>query len=525
MLPQTSYLTKLVHMVNINVEPFEIDINDRVYSMTNHVAALLSSKVFNALQKNPKIQKMPFKCDIKLNVTYSIFEQLTKGIIPNRELSKEESKDLFKLGVAIDNQDLIQPYAEMFKNQDITLENLDDIKTIYISLSNISPLINFLSNNLVQVKMEKLVQICLELGFNAVETILSSTNCRNGAFINSLILNLIDVSRDFLILTRFLDESSITADSFEHIINIIQKEDDYTDYINLISFFKDRLCKSLIYKRETYKKEIGMLNTQLEIVTKEKNLLIEETEDLEQTITDLIYEQKRMVPIDELKVIKGKFDNLVKEYNNLLPMVSNLKELSTSSIEKTKNLLEDQFKREKDLINNIKSLDLAHIYSLLTILMDSHSHLYLKFLIDNGICEILSPTGDNVVFYAVQMKNMGLIEEFRKLNVRLQIKNGNGENLLHYAVKSADLNMLVYLMDILDINKGDNQGMTPLHIAVINDNPELVKVICTYEKCQINVWNANGDTPLDVAKTIDMKNLLAGYGAISGAFANHPDLY
>ncbi len=63
-------------------------------------------------------------------------------------------------------------------------------------------------------------------------------------------------------------------------------------------------------------------------------------------------------------------------------------------------------------------------------------------------------------------------------------------------------------------------GTTPFHLAAANDNLEIMKVLLDSESDNINLFNSpyNGDvkTPLDCAKSEEIRSLLRAHGGKTG---------
>ncbi|KRT84268.1 Ankyrin repeat-containing protein, partial [Oryctes borbonicus] len=77
----------------------------------------------------------------------------------------------------------------------------------------------------------------------------------------------------------------------------------------------------------------------------------------------------------------------------------------------------------------------------------------------------------------------------------------HGQNILHYAVRQGNLEMVEYLLNTftqINVNVRDSEWCSPLHIAVLTENLSIVK--CLVEKgALVNSYNTNRQTPLHFA--------------------------
>lgn len=88
--------------------------------------------------------------------------------------------------------------------------------------------------------------------------------------------------------------------------------------------------------------------------------------------------------------------------------------------------------------------------------------------------------------------------------------NEYGTTLLHLAIDKHDIRAVKFLLehDAYLVTQ-DNDGQTPLHLAVMENNTEIVALLlqCGHKK-MLHIKNNAGCTPLNYAWDVDMKNLL-----------------
>ena len=86
----------------------------------------------------------------------------------------------------------------------------------------------------------------------------------------------------------------------------------------------------------------------------------------------------------------------------------------------------------------------------------------------------------------------------------------NGESLAHMAVKMSDIDMLRVLHENEVALEGkNNQGDTPLHIAVAKKNITLIKFLVEEAGVELSIQNQNRKTPVHIAVDLGEEDLLS----------------
>jgi len=97
-------------------------------------------------------------------------------------------------------------------------------------------------------------------------------------------------------------------------------------------------------------------------------------------------------------------------------------------------------------------------------------------------------------------------------NIMISQPDGNKISPLHVAVKNDDLSMVTYLLGLksVNVNAGDNHEITALHTAVLKGNIDIITLLLENSNKQrpidINIQESVGNTPLHVAVLSCKKN-------------------
>jgi uncharacterized protein len=118
--------------------------------------------------------------------------------------------------------------------------------------------------------------------------------------------------------------------------------------------------------------------------------------------------------------------------------------------------------------------------------------------------------GNTCLMLACDLEDFNLVNLFLSKNADLDVSNKFKQTALHIAAGKRSLNILRLLVnsDNLDIvkkiNKQNEEGNTPLHIAVDNSNKDMVDFLLKREANK-HIRNKKGLRAIDIAKTKGLK--------------------
>ncbi|RYP60410.1 hypothetical protein DL771_010525 [Monosporascus sp. 5C6A] len=159
-----------------------------------------------------------------------------------------------------------------------------------------------------------------------------------------------------------------------------------------------------------------------------------------------------------------------------------------------------------EAVNTLLKLG-AHFVEQITTIKETLLHIAVK----SGsapICESLLAAGanPNESFSTLLMaasRSPEILGCLRKAGADINMRDTNGETLLHKHVTSEDVPMVRFLLSLgADPNLTDDSGRSPLHAAVADGNPEVAPEMVKRLRengANVNAQNFLGQTPLHVA--------------------------
>lgn len=136
--------------------------------------------------------------------------------------------------------------------------------------------------------------------------------------------------------------------------------------------------------------------------------------------------------------------------------------------------------------------------------------------------DLIDRNGNNILHYAAKFGNTDLIKSICAIDeIDLFQENFKGQNALHLAALHGHLDAVQILIKISQLDVPDKDSNTLLHLAMHSRNPELIEYLC--QIIEINATNSNGETPLHIAARLgwhDIIPLLIKYEADVNAVNN-----
>lgn len=128
-------------------------------------------------------------------------------------------------------------------------------------------------------------------------------------------------------------------------------------------------------------------------------------------------------------------------------------------------------------------------------------------LLESGLDPSIEHNGRNILHMTVHQKNsdvLAFLVKSKLVPINACAKEEMGFSALMVAVVKEDANMVQIIVDGGgDINQTfTEQNFTPIHLAVLNKNLEVIKALLSSSESFLNTENASGNTPLDIARSL-----------------------
>lgn len=88
------------------------------------------------------------------------------------------------------------------------------------------------------------------------------------------------------------------------------------------------------------------------------------------------------------------------------------------------------------------------------------------------------------------------------MNAQTHLTDINGDTALHWCAYKGHVELMRLLMySGVDLQKTDNFGSTPLHLACLSGNLYCVRMLCEKSNVDLEPKDKNGKTPLQLAQS------------------------
>lgn len=121
--------------------------------------------------------------------------------------------------------------------------------------------------------------------------------------------------------------------------------------------------------------------------------------------------------------------------------------------------------------------------------------------------------GDNALTLAIGNNHIDTLIRLCNIeSIDMNVPNGNQKYVLHYAIEQRKPQMVHILLQYdsrFDINQQDEERNTAMHKAVLDNNLEIVKLLCKNMDMDIEIMNQFRQTPFKIAYTRGYKDIVA----------------
>lgn len=434
---------------------FTFHINDHVWRTKLHHAALISRKVLEMSQIKSTYSNLSFKMDIKYAETYEIFNSLISGTSFSTILDEEKSLEVYTLGMNIGNDELTGQYMQYFDKIQCNTDNLIEYIEKATILNSFDKVIDYIAQNFSKIDESLLIDALIHLNFNNTETIFKNQNLsyQSEDYLVKIILELSRKSFEYIYMLKYV---SVEFCSIETILDLID---------HFEKSYRIRDCQDIIncFKR-----------------------LLQEHDNLE-------FKSSRTGNKSQL-IGRDKYNELKDEYNTLQ---HNYKVFSIEML---------------TLLPKTKE-NFSKIYKILENSYNEGLYNVISYAVDNGYCNVEDEAGNNAIIYASKQNNFELCRKLHELGANPDVKcKWNNTVLIWFSIKD-NLEAIQYFANFVDYNAVNNTKGSPLYYASRDNHIDIVKYLCLLPKINIEIVNDDGKTPLSVAASDEVRNILISHGA------------
>ena len=211
--------------------PINIIVNEKDFKSNLIFLSCISNKVKNSLYSGNASKIYKFNCSIKDQGTYKILEDLFQGQLISNDLPESINTDLFEFALSIECPDLLEFYYEKYELFKYSLENFDKNVTYCKYFDAKDEFIKFVSQNIYNIGIDKLVETCNYLGYDFSEKIILSCLEQSIDF-NEFISCLIDSHSLFFNLILLIDSSQLKFETKIKILHCYFSFNNKTDLTN-----------------------------------------------------------------------------------------------------------------------------------------------------------------------------------------------------------------------------------------------------------------------------------------------------
>ncbi|EAY21665.1 hypothetical protein TVAG_014320 [Trichomonas vaginalis G3] len=503
--------------------------------------------------------------------TFKVLERILSLQIPE-QIEDSVIFDLFEIGKVMESKFLKSLYTKRYNNDGYNLENIFR-KIKYCNQNDFdNKILDFICENIDSIDHDKLIDSIVEAGFDFAEKLLNHFKIKN-VNSNDLIFSLYNKDPSFIDILSFLNDEYIDVKYVTESIKIlsITNDQDIKNNIqsSIISNFKsfqelEKTVKELNLINTSFNAELTKMKN--ENTKQNEELIILRNENIEQKseIDRLMKQNSSQIEenrklISEKSELRSKIDSLEKSnktnetkiaelnqqntiINYELPKLKceneKLKNKNSSQRNelqrlKTENSLKDsridelkfENRENQEFIKNIgeylprikkitsMSLNESKFWDVYYIIKEASDQrdlatilYYHKFLAST--CE--TKIKGSVYLTSASSGNIQLTKDFIECGAYKFYTSRKGQLLIHIFIENGYIDAFKDFMKYdYDINQKDNNGNTPLHLAVMKNNYEICQYLCNLRKINKNIRNDDFDTPLDIANRRNYNNIIS----------------
>ncbi|EAY21611.1 hypothetical protein TVAG_013760 [Trichomonas vaginalis G3] len=502
----------------------KIYINDHAYDTNLYVGMAICSKIKNQIYFNRSTKEFRFFADIKDGNTYIVLDKILKLQIPE-DINENVAIDFFKLGEVLQSDYLISLFTKRFKNDEYTKENIFIMIKYckYIGYNN--KILDFICENIDSINHNDLIDSIVEIGLDFAEQLIIHFN-KNNKNPNDIIFSLANKCSAFIELVSYLSDEYIeirnanqffkaisTTNGQSSIVSIFKSLIDKTNEKDIRIVEVNQMNKSINSKNEELRRENDSLrqdnSKQYNEILKLKNeneKLKKDSSKLNEDIIKLNDEVTRLKRENLSR--KDEIDQLTRQNKTKSSEIISLRSENSDRNDIIKKIGENLPKIKK--INNMK-LDkpaFQEVYRIIKEASDEGDLATIYYYYYKFKKQVVEPKMANLCVYITSAirGHIELTKTFIEFGANKFATDGiTGRTFIHFFAATGNIDAIKYFMQYnYDLDKPDNDGNTPLHLAVINNYYNIVEYFCHHQNIRYFyihlLVNNDGENSIDIAR-------------------------
>lgn len=165
-----------------------------------------------------------------------------------------------------------------------------------------------------------------------------------------------------------------------------------------------------------------------------------------------------------------------------------------------------QSRTSEENLQNLKRLtkvpeNVPIFYEILQDAVAEGDEVSIKYAVEDGICDIRHSSNlhPNLVLISASQGNLALVELLHKFGADIQCKDDFDHNILHKFAQTSSLEGVKFALKFIDVNSKTATGLTALHIAALNEQPEICEYLLSLPETLKNEKDYEDATPLACA--------------------------
>lgn len=251
-------------------ESFSIAINDQVFSTTKHHALCLSNKIKGLYVEDPTINKYTINVKCVEKDTCIIIENLINYGIYKGKINLNTSLELYKIGIEMQNNDLMSQYASYFENTEITIDNLEDFVEFSLETKNYTICKNFITSHFLEIPHNKLVELFINFGYDFAEQVFTDSELNVNSEDDILLMSiaLCTKSNEFKRLFEHIQLEFCSNEAVKQFIEFYENVIACSECMPFISCIKRRLISSGQIDRKNRRMNASLNNQAIVAINK-----------------------------------------------------------------------------------------------------------------------------------------------------------------------------------------------------------------------------------------------------------------